>query len=68
MNHTLDVAILIKAYGQRQNYTFGIPTGEPRDLFTNIRAELGAEWAGLTSYRITQINNNWNAKGIKYQI
>lgn len=68
MQNNLDVALLIKAYGTKQNYVFGIPTGEKRDLFTNIQAELGNEYGGITSYRITQINDNWQSKGITYKL
>lgn len=68
LKNNLDVALLIKAYGTKQNYVFGIPTGEKRDLFTNIQAELGNEYGGITSYRITQINNNWSSKGITYKL
>lgn len=68
MKNDLDVSKIIKAFGIKQNYVFGIPTGEPQDLFTWIARELGEEWAGLTSYRVTQINNDWAKKGIKYKI
>jgi len=68
MKNDLDVAKLIKAYGTRQRYCFGIPSGGKDDLFTAIRAELGQEFGGLTSYRVKQINSDWQSKGIKYQI
>ena len=68
MKNDLDVSTIIKAFGIRQNYLFGIPTGEPQDLLTWIARELGEEWAGITSYRVTQINNDWSKKGIKYKI
>jgi hypothetical protein len=68
LKNDLDVATLIKIYGARQNYIFGIPAGEKKDLFTNIKAELGNEYGGLTSYRIDQINNDWIKKGIKYRV
>lgn len=68
MMNDLDVAKLIKAYGTRQRYCFGIPSGGKDDLFTAIRAELGQEFAGLTSYRVKQINSDWQSKGIKYKI
>ena len=68
LKNDLDVVTLIKAYGSRQNYIFGIPAGEKRDLFTNIKAELGIQYGGLTSYRIHQINNDWQKKGIKYRV
>jgi hypothetical protein len=68
MMNDLDVAKLIKAYGNRQRYCFGIPAGGKDDLFTAIRAELGQEYAGITNYRVNQINSDWQSKGIKYQI
>lgn len=68
LQNNLDVALLIKSYGTKQNYVFGIPTGEKRDLFTNIQLELGNEYGGVTSYRINQINNDWTSKGITYKL
>jgi hypothetical protein len=68
MQNNLDVAKLIKAYGTRQRYCFGIPSGSKDDLFSAVQAELGQEYAGLTNYRVKQINADWKAKGIKYQI
>lgn len=68
MNTDRDVLQLIKAYGNRQTYVFGIPAGEPKDLFTTIKSELGQEYAGLTSYKVDQINNDWKKKKIKYSI
>lgn len=68
LKNDLDINKLITVYGKKQNYVFGIPAGAPRDLFTNIRAELGDEYFGLTSYRINQINNDWAKKGIKYKL
>lgn len=68
MNNDLDVLKLIKAFGSRQDYTFAIPEGSPKDLFTFVNSELGNEWGGLTNYRVTSINNNWKQKGISYQI
>lgn len=68
MNNDLDVLLMVKAYGARQGYVFGIPQGEPKDLFTTIRNELGNEFFGLTSSKLDAINQNWKKKGIKYQI
>jgi hypothetical protein len=67
MKNDLDVAKLIKAFGQRQNYAFAIPIGNPMDLFTFIQDELGKEW-GFTNVRIRRINEDYKKKGIKYQI
>lgn len=68
MKNNLDVAKLIKAFGKRQDYFFGIPTGDPMDLFTYIQKELGNEYLGLTNYRVRNINSDWSKKGITYQI
>ena len=68
MNTDRDVLELIKAYGNRQGYVFGIPAGNPKDLFTTIKAELGNEYFGLTSYKVDKINNDWKKKKIKYSI
>lgn len=68
MQNNLDVALLIEAFGVRQNYCFGIPTGDPLDLFAMVKAELGDDWGGLTSYRVKNINDNWQKKGITYKI
>lgn len=68
MKNDLDVLLLIKAYGSRQNYIFGIPQGEKKDLFTNIREELGNEFFGLSSSKLDAINEDWKKKNIKYQI
>lgn len=67
MKNNLDVVMLIKAYGVRTLYCFGIPTSD-KGLFSAIRSELGAEWGGITSYRIDRINSDWKKKGITYQI
>jgi len=68
MKNNLDVSKLVKAFGLRQNYLFGIDKGDPKDLFAWINEELGGEYMGLTSYRVTQINNDWAKKGISYRI
>jgi lysine/ornithine N-monooxygenase len=68
MKNDLDVAKLLKAFGLRQDYAFGVPTGEPKDLFTFVKSELGEEYGGLVNYRITSINKDWQGKGITYKI
>lgn len=67
MKNDLDVAKLIQAFGERQNYAFGIPTGNPMDLFTFVQSELGNEWFKVSS-RIKSINEDWSRKGITYQL
>ncbi len=68
MMNNLDVAKLIKAFGKRQDYAFGIPVGDPMDLFTYVQKELGNDWGGLTNYRVRNINADWKKKLISYQI
>lgn len=68
MKNDIDVAKLIKAFGERQNYAFGIPTGSAMDLFTFVQSELGNEWFGITNYRVKSVNTDWKSKGISYQI
>jgi hypothetical protein len=68
MKNDLDVAKLIKAFGTRQDYAFGIPVGDKMDLLTYVKKELGNEYFGLTSYRVTNINKDWAAKKISYTI
>ncbi len=68
MKNDLDVAKLIKAFGSRQDYAFGIPVGGKMDLFTYVKKELGNEWGGLTDYRVKDINKDWAAKKITYTI
>jgi hypothetical protein len=68
MKNDLDVAKLIKAFGVKQDYFFGIPAGDKMDLFTYIQKELGNEYGGLTNYRVKRINEDWSKKGISYQI
>lgn len=68
MKNNSDVAKLILAYGSRQNYVFGIPQGEKRDLFTNIRAELGDEYFGIYTGKLEEIRNDWAKKKITYKL
>ena len=68
MKNDLDVAKLIKAFGLKQDYFFGLPAGDKMDLFTYVQKELGNEYGGLTNYRVKKINEDWRKKGITYQI
>jgi len=66
MQNKLDVALLIKAFGTRQNYVFGVEAGTPMDMLTFIKLELGNEW--WFGDKVKDINNNWTAKGIPYRV
>jgi hypothetical protein len=68
MQNNLDVAMLVDAFRTRQNYCFGIPTGTPLDLLSFVRKELGNDWGGITDYRVKNINDNWQRKGITYKL
>jgi len=67
MQNNVDVAKLIKSFGVKQDYAFGIPTGSPKDLITFVNSELGDEYGGLSRRRVDSINKDWRNKGIKYQ-
>jgi hypothetical protein len=67
MQNDIDVAKLIKAFGMKQDYCFGIPESAPKDLFQFVQSELGNELM-LTNYRIKNINADWKKKGITYQL
>ena len=67
MKNDLDVNYLVKAFGKRQGYCFGIPEGGLRDLFTFVRSELGTEYGGLSDSRLVAVNKDWAKKGIRYK-
>jgi hypothetical protein len=67
MKNDIDVAKLIKSFGVKKDYCFGINTGE-FDLFTYVQKELGNDYGGITNYRIRNINDDWRTKGITYQL
>lgn len=67
MNNDLDVALLIQAYGTRQDYAFGFPT-EKYSLLGAMRKGISNDAFGVFSYRIGTINNDWKKKGITYRI
>lgn len=68
MKNDLDVAKLIKAFGKKQDYFFGLPEGQPKDLISFVQSELGNDYGGLTNYRIRNIQKDWNSKGITYKL
>lgn len=54
-----DVAMLIKAFGKRREYLFGIPAGADMDLQQFVTSN-------LSMAQILSINDNYKRKGIKY--
>lgn len=69
MKNDLDVALLIKAYDFRTTTCFfGLPeTSDSKDLFSAVKRELANDW-GFLDYRIKNINADWAAKKITYQL
>jgi len=55
-----DVATLIDIFGKRQEYFFGIPTGDEMALPTFVRSN-------LSNNEIEIINNNYSRKNIKFR-
>jgi hypothetical protein len=68
MQNDLDVALLAKAYGLRQDYVFGFKIGSTYDLFSASRHGISSDMFGIFSYRIDDVNNDWQSKGITYRI
>jgi hypothetical protein len=60
VKNNADFKLLYKAFGKRQEYTFGIPTGGEKDLAAFIVANMPRE-------KIEIINKNYRSKGIKFQ-
>jgi hypothetical protein len=54
-----DVAMLIKEFGKRREYLFGIPAGAEMDLQQFVTSNLSMS-------QILSINDNYKRKGIKY--
>lgn len=55
-----DVAVLINSFGKRQEYFFGIPTGDEMLLPTFVASN-------LNSTELATINDNYRRKGIKFR-
>ena len=60
VKNNADFKLLYKAFGKRQEYTFGIPTGGEKDLNAFIVDNLDRS-------QIEIINKNYRGKGIKFQ-
>lgn len=55
-----DIIYLIKTFGKRQEYFFGLPIGSPKNLTEFITSN-------LTREKINLINDNYTRKGIKFK-
>lgn len=61
MGNEADVYALIKAFGIRQNYFFGIPWGDKQTLPEFVLSNLNSDY-------IFEVNRAWAANGIKYRL
>ena len=61
VKNDLDLALLVKAYGLRQHYTFAIPDGNRTTLIGQIAT------GELSNSRLKSINDNYAQKGITYR-
>lgn len=66
MNNDLDVALLIKSFGLRQDYIFGFPVHGKMDMITYLQKELETDW--FWNDRVSYINKDWAKKGITYKL
>lgn len=57
----IDALKLTQAYGYRQRYNFGLPTGSPENLATTLRAELPQSY-------IKELNALYAKRGMAYRI
>lgn len=66
----LDMALLIKAYGVRQRYTLGIPSGYPEDLITSVSNELRSEiiYNPFADRKFDLLNKYYKEKNINYRV
>ena len=67
MKNDLDVALLVKAYGNRTDYVFGVPS-DNYTLFGAMRKGIESDLFGAFGYRLNSVNKDWESKGITYRI
>ena len=68
MQNNLDVAKLILAYGSRKDTIFFFVPSDTYGLLGAARHGIADDSLGLFSYRISDVNKDWAAKGITYKI
>jgi len=61
IQNNLDYAILVQQFGYRQEYYFGIPAGDKKNLPAFITSNLNAT-------QIATINSNYQRKGVKFRL
>jgi hypothetical protein len=60
VKNNADIATLLKVFGYRQEYWFGLPAGDPKNLQTFVTSN-------LSDSKINEINSNFQRKGISYR-
>jgi hypothetical protein len=68
MKNTLDVTVLIRSFGEQQGYVYAQPVGKKQNLLERLREQLKDDLFGYNSKNITEINNDWLKKQIKYKL
>lgn len=63
MQNDADVLLLVKLFGSKKRYTFGLPSTNPMDLFTFVKDVLGTDNPDNTTLTYVElINKNWSRK------
>jgi hypothetical protein len=68
MKNNLDVTALIQSFGLQQQYIYAQPVGRKENLLERLREQLKDNLFGYNSKNITEINNDWLKKQIKYKL
>lgn len=68
MKNNIDVTALIQAFGLQQQYIYAEPVGKKENLLERLREQLKDNLFGYNSKNITEINNDWLKKQIKYKL
>lgn len=68
MKNNLDVTALIQSFGYQQGYIYALAVGKKQDLLERLREVLKDDLFGYNSKQITEINNDWLKKQIRYKL
>jgi len=68
MKNNLDVTALIQSFGYQQQYIYALPVGKKENLLNRLREVLKDPLFEYNSKEITEINNDWLKKQIKYKL
>ena len=68
MKNNDDMQKLLKAYGYRNNYLYGLPLGKPLNLLDMLKKQLRTSENGFFSNELNQIRKDWESKKITFKI